>query len=131
MDDRSTKVCGGQHITILDKHKVPMSIRNALAYIPLRPCTDNEWEKLPYVILTSDKGWDSTVLDCEGQLDNELWFDAQSSFPDEPDDKNINEVGDYRLRINKHQLFSLMLNRSRIIFLMTLFNLSLAVTTQQ
>ena len=31
------------------------SIRNALPYTPLRPCTDREWGKLPHIILASDK----------------------------------------------------------------------------
>ena len=71
----------------------------------LCPCTDDEWEKIPHVILMSDKDWDPTVLDCEGQVDNEMWFDAQSSFLDGPNDKSFDEVGDYRFRSNNHQLF--------------------------
>ena len=82
-----------------------MSIINALTYTPLYPCTDNEWENLPHVILTSDKECYPTVLGCEGQVYNELWFDAQSSFLDYPDDKTFNEVGYYRFRSNNHQLF--------------------------
>ena len=50
--------------------------------------------KLPHAILTSDKDCNPTVLDCEGQVDNELWFDMQSSFLDCPNDKSFNEVGD-------------------------------------
>ena len=76
-DDRSIKVGGNQHMSILDNYKVPMSIRNALSYITLRPHTGNEWETLPHVIITSDKDWDLIVLDCEGQVDNYTWFDAQ------------------------------------------------------
>ena len=92
-------------MTTLDKHKVTMSIRNTLPCIPLRPYTENEWEKLLHAILTSDKKQDPTVIDFEGQFHNELWFDAKSSFPDGPDDKTFNEVGDYRFRSNKHQIF--------------------------
>ena len=55
VDDRSIKVGGGQHMTNLDSYKVPTSIRNALPCLPLRPCADSEWEKLPHVIITSDK----------------------------------------------------------------------------
>ena len=85
VDDHSIKVSSGQHITTLDKFKIPISIRGALPYIKLCPCTDKEWENLPHVILDSDKYWDPTSLDCEGQLGNEKWFDAQSSFPYRPD----------------------------------------------
>ena len=42
VDDRSIKVGGGQHITTLDGYKIPISIRSALPYAPLRPCTDAE-----------------------------------------------------------------------------------------
>ena len=62
------------------------------------------------MILTSDKEWNLTVLDYEGELRNELWFDAQSSFPDRPTDKIFNKVGNYRHRSNEHELFLLMLS---------------------
>ena len=62
LDDHSIKVGGGQHITTLDKYKIPMYIRGELPYIPFRPYTDKEWETLPHVILTSDKEWDPTFL---------------------------------------------------------------------
>ena len=42
VDDISIKVGNSQHTTNLDKHKVPMSIRNVLPCIPLIPCTNNE-----------------------------------------------------------------------------------------
>lgn len=54
LDDFSIKIGGGQHITTLDKHKIPMSIRGALPYMSLRPYTDKEWSILPHVMLTSD-----------------------------------------------------------------------------
>ena len=52
----------------------------------------------------SNKDWDPTVIDCEGKLDNESWFDAQSSFLDGPDDKTFNKVDGCRFRSNEHQL---------------------------
>ena len=45
--------------------------------------------KLPHVILTSDKDWDPTF-----KVDNETWFDAQSS-PDGHNDKSSDEVGNF------------------------------------
>ena len=76
-------------MTTLDNYKVPMSLINALPYMPLRPCTDSEWEKLHHVVLASDKDWDPKVLGCEGLVDNETWFDAQSSFSDFTTDKKF------------------------------------------
>ena len=55
----------------------PIHIRGTVPYMTLRPYTDKEWSTLPPVILTSDIDWYPTFLDCEGQLDNEEWFDAQ------------------------------------------------------
>ena len=43
-------------------------IRSALPYMPLRPCTDTEWETLPHATLTSDADWDPASLDCEGEI---------------------------------------------------------------
>ena len=40
VDEKSIKVGGGKHVTTLDNCKLPMSIRNALPYVPLRPCAD-------------------------------------------------------------------------------------------
>ena len=57
------------------------------------PYTDSEWGKLPHVTIESDKDWDPAVLDCEGQVDNETWFDSKSLFPDSPNDKSFDEVG--------------------------------------
>ena len=96
LDDRSMKAGVGQHITTLDKYKIPISIIGGLPYIPLRPYTNKELENLPHAILTSDKYWDPTYLDCEGQLNNEEWFDAQSYFPNGPNSKLFNEYGEHR-----------------------------------
>ena len=49
--------------------------------------------KWPHVISTSDKYWDPTPLDCEGNLENETCFDAQSFFLVGPNNKNVDEVG--------------------------------------
>ena len=76
VDDRSMAEGGSQHVNNLDKHKVTGSTKNALPCIPLRPCKDNEWKKTHHAIITSDKDLDQTVFDCEGQLDNEMWFYA-------------------------------------------------------
>ena len=63
VDDRSIKVGGGQHITTLDKHNIPMSIREVLPYMILCPYTEKQWITLLRVMLTSDVDWDPTCLD--------------------------------------------------------------------
>ena len=42
-------------------------------------------------MLMSDEDWDPTLLDCEGQIDNEKFFETQSSFPDVPDSKSFKD----------------------------------------
>ena len=85
------KVDSGQHITTLNKWKIHVSILGAFPCMPLRPYTNKEWSTLPHFMLTSDVEWDPTCIDCEGQLENEEYFDAQSSFPDGTDSKLFNE----------------------------------------
>ena len=89
------KVGGAQHIITLDEHEIRMSIRGTLSYMTLSPCTNKEWGTIPHVLLTSDKVWHPTFLDCEGKLENEEWFDAQPFFPDGTDSKLLNEHGEY------------------------------------
>ena len=105
VDDRSIKVGGSQHITILDNYKIPLSIRNYIPHMPLGPHTDDESEILPNFILASDKDWDPTLLDCEMNLENEIWFDDQSFFSVSPNNKNFDEVWNYRHRSKLHQIY--------------------------
>lgn len=57
------------------------------------------------MILTLDEEWDPAVLDCEGKIDNEVWFDVQSSFPEGPANPNFNEVEDCKHRSDQHRLY--------------------------
>lgn len=104
VDDRSVKVGRSQHITTLEDYEIPISIRDGLPCVHLCACTDKEWETLPHVILTSDVDWDPTMLDGEGSISNETWFDAQYSFPEELTNKNFDEVGNHR-HLSKHAFY--------------------------
>jgi hypothetical protein len=76
VNDRSIKVSGGlQRILTLDGYVIPINIVAGLPYISMRPYTDDEWDLLPHVILTSDLDWDPTVLDHTLD-DDEHWYDA-------------------------------------------------------
>ena len=66
------KVGGLQCIIMKDEYVMPINIINGLPYIPMRPYTDEEWVKLPHVLLTAERKWDPRVLD--GHIDNiEEW----------------------------------------------------------
>ena len=45
----------------------------------MQPYTDNKWDNLPHLVLTSDTDWDPSVLDNTID-DNETWFDALSDL---------------------------------------------------
>jgi hypothetical protein len=81
VDDRSIKVGGKQQIKTLDGYIIPLDIKSGLPYVKMRPYTDQEWEMLPHVVLTGDGDWNPSVLDHD-LIDDELWFDAVSDFPD-------------------------------------------------
>ena len=61
--DRSV-VCGGrQCIVTNDGFVMPLDIINGLPYLKMVPPTDNEYDTLPHVILTSGETWNPCVLD--------------------------------------------------------------------
>jgi hypothetical protein len=45
-----------------------------LLYLSMPPFTDEEWDSLPHIILTSEHEWDPSCLDRELDSD-EKWFD--------------------------------------------------------
>jgi hypothetical protein len=77
VDDRAPIFGGTACITTLEDYKIPMHFKNGLAYIEMRPFTDDEFSDLPHVFLTSEVTYDPTSIDFE--IDDE-WYDAQSTF---------------------------------------------------
>ena len=76
VDDRSLKLKQGtQTISMLESYVIPLNFVNELAYMPIRPFTDREWDTLPHVVLTADIEWDPSVADCKFDT-SENWFDA-------------------------------------------------------
>jgi hypothetical protein len=64
VDDRPMKVGGTQCITTPDGYAFPLDIHDGLSYLQCRTYTDEEFEKLPHVIMTSDVTWEPSILDC-------------------------------------------------------------------
>jgi hypothetical protein len=90
VNDKSINVPGGlQRIQTLDGYIIPLTIKDGLARLSIRPYTDKEWEDLTHAILTSEVEWDPSVLDHDFKED-EQWRavpEVESSF---------NEFGDYK-----------------------------------
>ena len=107
VNDKSIKVAGGlQCILTSDGYVIPISIRDGLPYITLCPFTDEEWDSLPHVILTSDADWDPSMLDLD--LDEpEAWFDAITDLPPDKPPSAFDEFGDYNKRVvmQSHDVF--------------------------
>ena len=81
VSDRAVKNGGTQRIVTLDGYIIPISIKNGLPRIHLRPYTDDEWETLPHVVMTSDVNWDPSVVDYN-PYDDDTWFQSQPKLSD-------------------------------------------------
>jgi hypothetical protein len=104
VNDKSIHIPRGlQCIQTVDGYAFPLSIRDGSPYLGMRPYTDNEYESLPHVILTSDVDWDPRVLDSDIDDDDD-WYDAIS------DNVNHSELfdafGDYKGRAAKLEVSS-------------------------
>jgi hypothetical protein len=96
VNDRSIHTPGGlQRIKTVDGYVFPLSVRDGLPYLDMRPYTDDEFNTLPHVVFTSDVDWDPRILDFDVEGVNE-WYDAIS---DNVDHSELFDVfGDYKGR---------------------------------
>ena len=97
VNDKSVHVGGLQRITTLDGYMIPLSIKNGLPRMQLRPYTDEEWDNLPHVFLTSETEWDPSILDHEHEDDQ--WFDAINDLESDPTVNLFDEFGNYHHRV--------------------------------
>jgi hypothetical protein len=82
-----------------DGYAIPINAKDGLPYVQIRPYhTDEEWDTLLHVILTSDVDWDPTVLEHTLDDDDE-WFNAVSDLQNDPTANLFDELfGIYRKR---------------------------------
>ena len=98
VNDKSVHVGGLQRIKTLDGYVFPLNIKNGLARLSMRPYTDQEWDTLPHVFLTSERNWDPSVLD-HTITDDEQWYDAVTELEADPNTNLFDELGNYRHRV--------------------------------
>ena len=104
VNEKSMKVPGRkQSITTQYGFCIPLNIKSGLPYMTLRPYTDDEWDNLPHVILTSDLDWDPTILDNIID-DNNTWFDSVSNLQDDSVSNLFDLHGNYRHRHVVHNI---------------------------
>ena len=95
VNDRSKRTPGGlQRILTVDGYEIPLTIRNGLPYLNIRPYTDHEFDTLPHVIMTSDNDWDPSILDCD-QTDVVKVPGAHDAPTHRPIHENFNQFGEY------------------------------------
>ena len=73
--EKSMKVGGLQCIITVDEHVIPLQITNGLPHMKMRPCADEEWERLPKTELTSENEWKPSCLDG-GIDDMDQWAES-------------------------------------------------------
>jgi hypothetical protein len=96
VNDKSIHAPGGlQHNETPDGHVFPLSIRDGLPCLAMRPCTDAEYDSLPHVILTGDDNWDPRALDLDIDEDDD-WYDAIADNVDHS--ALFDAFGDYKGR---------------------------------
>ena len=108
VDDTSRTAGGRQCIITTEGYVIPISIRDGLPRIDMRPPTDEEISQLPAVYLTSDTSWDPRVLDNE--CTDETFYEAIMDDPEvqqrrENRDPRVDDFGMLRSREAYEVLF--------------------------
>jgi hypothetical protein len=100
VNDKSVLVPGGlERIQTLDGYIISLSIQDGLTRLKIRPYTDQEFETLPHVMMTSELEWDPSVLDHEFKED-EQWGDTPTIL------SSFDDVGDYKHHVAlQHQSY--------------------------
>ena len=95
VNDRSLRTPGGmQRILTVDGYEIPLTIRSGLPYLQIRPHTDHEFATLPHVVMTSDRDWDPSVLDCDPD-DVSQPLGLNDPVNERPIHENFNQFGEY------------------------------------
>jgi len=88
---------GLQAMVTPDGYVIPIKIRNGLPYILMRPYTDDEWNTLPHITLTSNLDWDPSAYDHDPMIDDENWVDSLQELAVNPHDNKFDQLGGYKL----------------------------------
>jgi hypothetical protein len=95
VDGRSVLAGGGQRIVTPDGYILPLSIANGLPYLKTCRYTQEEYDTLPHVIMTSDKEWDPRVFDNDVDPKNTAFYAANPENLHLLPDDEYNVKGEY------------------------------------
>ena len=96
VDDCSRQLGGKQRVITREGHVIPLTVRDGLSYMMMRPPSDYELENLPHVHFTSASPWDPSCVDNEYTVND---LDDVSINPDDYFDgmTNVSETGEITL----------------------------------
>ena len=78
VDDHAVAHGGTQTITTHDDYTLLVDFVNGLPYLPMQPFTNNKWDTLPHICLTSDAEWSTDTLD-HVISDSDDWYNPPSN----------------------------------------------------
>jgi hypothetical protein len=107
VDDRPRRNGGRQAIITGEGYTIPIHIRDGLPRIDMRKPTQEEFDMLPHVFLTSDTPWDPRVLDeeYEESFHDSLMEDPEVIARREARDPRVDNHGFLRSRDEYQVLF--------------------------
>ena len=73
--DKSPRILETPCITTVEGYVIPIAIKKGLPYIRMRPFTDNDWNTLPHITITSPKDRNPASL---GSMIPEEWYQKQN-----------------------------------------------------
>ena len=113
VNEKHPALGGKGTISTPDGYIFPLSFAAGLAYINMRSFTDEEYLKLPHVIMTSDKEWDPTVFDqhydiqsMSKQLPQELHLLPHKDYDLTGEYVHQLRITDDNLEVNGHVMFT-------------------------
>ena len=109
VNDRPVQLGGSQKIIPPDGYTFPLSIINGLPYLHMRRYSQQEYDTLPHIIMTSDQGWDPRAFDSYiDPFDHTFYASNPKDLHLLPcDDYNV--IGEYigTQATSKHQVYQL------------------------
>ena len=129
VNKKSIKLLGGtQYITTPDDYASTLNVKLRLPYTNIFPYNNDEWNTLPYIIITLDDDWDSTIFDYSidvGDGNDDDQYDVISDTFNKHNDTLFDIVGRYKHRhvihsidISSHDLDNVVLpNNSQFYYI--------------
>ena len=70
---------------------ISIPIKNGVSFVPLSPCTDQQWLTFARAVLTSGVFFYPDFLDSPCGVENEIWYSSQSLMSQGSSDETFND----------------------------------------